>query len=59
MNLLTTFAGSMMEGFLPAGWDLARIDACCASAREIGERQSWWHPHFELVPCATGPTSTS
>ena len=30
MNLLTTFAGSMMEGFLPAGWDLARIDACCA-----------------------------
>ncbi len=27
MNLLTTFAGSMMEGFLPRGWDLARIDA--------------------------------
>ena len=26
MNLLTTFKGSMMEGFLPAGWDLAKID---------------------------------
>ncbi len=56
MNLLTTFAGSMMEGFLPAGWDLTRIDACCAhEPGEIGERQSWWHPDFELIPCATGP----
>ena len=28
MNLITTYAGSMMEGFLPKGWDLAKIDAC-------------------------------
>ena len=26
MNLLTTIAGSMMEGYFPAGWDLAKID---------------------------------
>src|SRR5947209_612041 len=26
MNLLTTLRGSMMEGFLPAGWDLDKID---------------------------------
>ena len=26
MNLLTTLSGSLMEGFLPAGWDLAKID---------------------------------
>ena len=26
MNLLTTFRGSMMEGFLPSGWDLEKID---------------------------------
>ena len=52
MNLLTTFAGSMMEGFLPAGWDLAKIDACCSHPPEaIGERQTWWHPDFEPVPC--------
>ena len=52
MNLLTTFAGSMMEGFLPAGWDLAKIDACCSHPPEaIGERQTWWHPDFELIPC--------
>jgi glucosamine-6-phosphate deaminase len=52
MNLLSTLAGSMMEGFLPAGWDLAKIDACCAQPPEsIGERQPWWNPGFELVPC--------
>jgi glucosamine-6-phosphate deaminase len=52
MNLLTTFAGSMMEGFLPRGWDLAKIDACCSHPPDaIGERQSWWHPRFEPVAC--------
>ena len=52
MNLLTTFAGSMMEGFLPRGWDLAKIDACCSHPPEaIGERQPWWHPRFEPVAC--------
>ena len=34
MNLLTTFAGSMMEGFLPKGWDLAKIDACASHGWE-------------------------
>jgi glucosamine-6-phosphate deaminase len=54
MNLLTTYAGSMMEGFLPRGWDLARIDACCAHPPEaIQERQPWWNEDFALVPCAS------
>ena len=52
MNLLTTYAGSMMEGFLPQGWDLAKIDACCAHPPEaIHERRTWWHPGFEPVAC--------
>src|SRR5262249_32543075 len=52
MNLLTTFAGSMMEGFLPRGWDLARIEACCAHPPgAIQDRQPGWHPRFGLVPC--------
>ena len=52
MNLLTTLEGSMMEGFLPQGWDLARVDACCAHPPEaISERQPWWHPRFTLQPC--------
>jgi glucosamine-6-phosphate deaminase len=54
MNLLTTFAGSLMEGFLPHGWDLAKIDACCAHPPEaITERRPWWHRDFEPVACAT------
>ncbi len=52
MNLLTTLAGSMMEGFLPRGWDLARIDACCAHPPgAIDERQPWWNAGFEPVAC--------
>ncbi|MDR3632656.1 MAG: glucosamine-6-phosphate isomerase [Isosphaeraceae bacterium] len=52
MNLLTTFAGSLMEGFLPKGWDLAKIDACCSHPPEaITERRPWWHAGFEPVVC--------
>ncbi len=52
MDLMTTYDGSMMEGFLPAGWDLRRIDECCAlPPGAIGERQPWWHPRFEPVAC--------
>ncbi len=54
MNLLTTIQGSMLEGFLPHGWDLARVDACCAHPPEsIAERRPWWHKDFQLVPCAS------
>jgi glucosamine-6-phosphate deaminase len=53
MNLLTTLSGSMMEGFLPRGWDLAKIDACCSHPPQaISGRQTWWHPRFE--PVASG-----
>ena len=52
MDLLTTLAGSAMENFFPDGWDLAKIDACVADdPAAIAERQEWWHPDFELVPC--------
>src|SRR3982750_4250796 len=54
MNLMTTFAGSMMEGFLPAGWDLARIDACCSHPPgAIGERAGGGAPPFGLDPCSS------
>lgn len=26
MNLLTTLSNSLMQGFFPKGWDLAKID---------------------------------
>ncbi|MFC3801434.1 glucosamine-6-phosphate isomerase [Cohnella sp. GCM10012308] len=53
MDLMTTIKGSLLENFYPEGWDLARIDACCAQAPEtIGERQPFWHPAFAPVGCA-------
>lgn len=54
MDLLTTLSGSLMEGFFPAGWDLARIDACVdPDPTTITERQKWWHPKFQPFPCKT------
>ncbi len=52
MNLLSTLSGSLMEGFLPAGWDLARIDACCShNPCSVLDRQPFWHERFEPVIC--------
>jgi glucosamine-6-phosphate deaminase len=54
MNLLTTLKGSLMEGFLPAGWDLARIDRLAdAPPAELQTRRSWWHPQFEPRACGS------
>jgi glucosamine-6-phosphate deaminase len=43
-----------MEGFLPAGWDLARIDQLAAAPPAgLARPEKWWHPHFEPVACAS------
>jgi glucosamine-6-phosphate deaminase len=52
MNLVDTIKDSLMEGFFPKGWDLEKIDACCShGADSISERQAFWHPGFQPVPC--------
>lgn len=52
MNLLDTLEGSLLEGWFPAGWDLARIDACCSHAPEAAdERQPFWDEGFAPVCC--------
>jgi glucosamine-6-phosphate deaminase len=52
MNLITTIRGSMLEGFFPAGWDLAKIDRLASGTPEdFVRRERWWHPQFELVTC--------
>ncbi len=54
MNLITTLKDSLLEHFFPAGWDLAKIDACCDHPPEdITKAQPWWNPDFRPVPCAT------
>ncbi|QDT27489.1 Glucosamine-6-phosphate deaminase [Gimesia panareensis] len=54
MDLMSTIAGSMMEGYFPAGWDLAKIDQCMsADPTTITDRQPWWHEKFEPVMCGS------
>src|SRR5438445_12526440 len=54
MNLLTTFRGSMMEGFLPAGWNLEKIDQLAdLSGAALLKRCRWWHPQFEPIACGS------
>jgi glucosamine-6-phosphate deaminase len=54
MNLLTTLKGSMMDGFLPAGWDLGKIDRLAEGGSDaVTHREKWWHPEFEPVACAS------
>ena len=54
MDLISTFHGSMMEGFLPAGWDLKKIDSLAtASGPALTGRRPWWHTQFQPVPCAS------
>jgi 6-phosphogluconolactonase/Glucosamine-6-phosphate isomerase/deaminase len=52
MNLLSTYRGSLTERLFPAGWDLAKIDACCSSDPEqIHVPQEHWHCEFQPVSC--------
>lgn len=52
MNFLDTVQGSLLENFYPAGWDMARIDACCAHPPQaVTDRQPHWNPAFTPLPC--------
>jgi glucosamine-6-phosphate deaminase len=54
MDLLTTLKGSMMEGFLPKGWDLDRMDQLAIlGPGGVTQRRPWWHAKFEPVACGT------
>ena len=54
ISLMSTLKGSLVDGFFPAGWDLEKIDACCANPpNTVCDRQPWWHESFRTVPCAT------
>src|SRR5436305_675052 len=48
INLFTTIKGSLLEGFYPAGWDLRKMDRCCAlGVRGVMKRQKFWHADFK------------
>src|SRR5436853_111 len=50
LNMLNTIRGSRLEGFYPRGWDLARIDRCCAmSLKQLTTRAKFWHRDFKAI----------
>ena len=51
MNLMDTMQGSLLENFFPAGWDLAKMDACIGTPEDVLDRQSFWHRDFTPVQC--------
>ncbi len=52
MDFMSTVKGSLMDHFYPAGWDMAKMDACCLHApEEIEDRQDFWNKDFMPVSC--------
>jgi len=52
MNMMDTIKGSMMENFFPKGWDLQKIEDCCATPPEHAlDRQPHWHKDFVPEEC--------
>jgi len=50
LNMLNTIKGSLLENFYPRGWDLARIDKCCAMGhKRIQTPAKFWHKSFKPV----------
>ena len=49
MNFMTTVEGSLLEGFFPKGWDMARMDACCEKGVA---KEDFWHENFNPVECS-------
>ena len=50
MDFLSTVNGSLLDGFYPVGWDMAKIDACCDKGLT---REDFWHKDFNPVECET------
>ena len=48
MNFMTTVNNSLLEGFYPAGWDMAKMDACCEKGVQ---REEFWHKDFNPIAC--------
>ena len=52
MDLASTIKGSMLEGFFPEGWDLAKIDALVSDDPDnLPKREPWWNRRWRPVAC--------
>src|SRR5690242_14040850 len=51
LTMLNTIRGSLIEGFYPRGWDLARIDRCCElGLKKVTTPGRHWNRDFRAVP---------
>lgn len=50
LSMLNTIRGSRLEGFYPAGWDLRRIDCCCAmNLKQLITPARHWSKQFKAI----------
>jgi len=51
LSMLNTIRGSQLERFYPKGWDLRRIDRCCAmNLSQLTSPAKFWNRDFRAVP---------
>jgi len=51
IDFISTVKGSLLEGFYPKGWDLRKIDRCCAlDAKKLVKPAGHWDAGFKPVP---------
>jgi len=48
MDFMSTVKNSLLEGFYPKGWDMARIDECCEKGVT---RETFWNKEFNPIEC--------
>ena len=48
MDFMSTVKGSLLDGFYPKGWDMAKIDACCEKGVA---RENFWNKDFTPIAC--------
>jgi len=54
LTMLNTISGSLIENFYPKGWDLARIDRCCAMGmKKIISPAKHWNGDFKPIAVAS------
>ena len=47
INMMTTIKGSLLEGFYPRGWNLAKLDRCCTlGLKGVTKRAKFWNKDF-------------
>lgn len=48
LNFISTYKGSLLEHFYPAGWDLRKIDRICAlGLKKVTTRAKFWNDDFQ------------